>query len=439
MGTNAFMNIVSEGHMQFLQGRVGEYVENQQNLNRVQSVSNNHHNKFVVNVDVDGQVPVEATFTKMQSFDNHEPYKAGRDRDVPSLVPSNQGRTSAITSTFAIVNKNPIEKGDMIIIKINTYDNYKNIRSLGGDLLRATLFNKDDKFATMGRIVDHENGSYTAYFYAGYAGKVSVEVVLALQREAIQWQDNVFRKSEPRAWWVGKFIQGDTNETSQCYVIREGTWTDKCDFPYGKALGKTRFLCDTPKSLPCHTLSYISSLNMPPLSSYLISELIEHDYLFEAPNAMQLINGSVSTLVIEDSKPKDPKIPRCQADLPVPPSDGYWLGDRWHSRICTSREWLEPKDVQQCLRGKNVYFLGDSTTRQWFQKFLEIAGYPLVVTDSNWRQRVVSIPKKYRVVSACKCDSDFMRAAPIDMATLTSHLTQYKHTHADTMEGAGDT
>ena len=71
-------------------------------------------------------------------------------------------------------------------------------------------------------------------------------------------------------------------------------------------------------------------------------------------------------------------LPACQPDLPKPPlSLGYWRSDVWYSlAFRTKTVWAKPNEVGECLRGKDVYFLGDSTIRQWLEVLSDMMGVP---------------------------------------------------------------
>lgn len=70
-------------------------------------------------------------------------------------------------------------------------------------------------------------------------------------------------------------------------------------------------------------------------------------------------------------------LPACQPDLPSPPVGGlgYWRSDTWHSLVCrTKTDWANPNEIGECLRGKDLYFLGDPTVRQWLEVLSDMMG-----------------------------------------------------------------
>ncbi|XP_077993146.1 NXPE family member 3-like [Glandiceps talaboti] len=447
--------------------------------------------------------------------------------NISSAVIGSRGRTDPKQSLYKRVqNSSDTFRGDILKFQIIAKDIHCLQRPFGGDLWRVTMYNQRNKFATSGKVVDHNNGTYSVRVYAGSGGTMTLKFTLVLQREAILWLENVYRKTEMKAAWFGIFKQGKVTEKQNCYIQREGTWDNKCQFPHG-ALGKTTFLCDPPKSLPCSTLSFIDvsrkpkgtvtkdavtsnlfkkvkdvlkqqwkeNLELKPkLRTYIhFKNLLESEkYLYlncnrQAIRALACLRLSVLPLKIENGRrrnipptesikkakvmgqlvsaplstnidnevlestdhftylgstitsnlsldreidqriaaqlskrvgpregdnnqPQTTKdslnslpdysmysIPPCKAELPEPLSDGYWLEDRWVSLVCQNRQWKDTNEIQHCLKNKEIYFLGDSTTRQWFQAIVQLIGYPMndIYLQKKWRERVQSIPNAY--------------------------------------------
>ncbi|XP_006823120.1 NXPE family member 1-like [Saccoglossus kowalevskii] len=322
------------------------------------------------------------------------------------------GRTSAIKSDVIMqTDIDYIHFGDVITVRVIARDINGRRRILGGDLWRASIYNTTRQFASMGKVIDHNNGTYTIHFYAGSPGVVNLKVVLVLQREAIKYQNDVFRPTEKRASWEGVFRSNNITETSRCVLVRDSSWMDKCEFPHPRALGKTIFLCDLPDSLRCNTLTSISNVAS---ETYVDIMKIdgERKKLFKTPNAAQVLTSSISKFIIQPEGEllldgdENNNIPQCDDDLPEPTSDGYWLGTRWHSLVCNAKQWNDVAEVQNCLRDKHVFLLGDSTSVQWLKKVLEIAGYPQQVNDSNWRKTLAPVPGSYNITvkNAYACD-----------------------------------
>ena len=46
---------------------------------------------------------------------------------------------------------------------------------------------------------------------------------------------------------------------------------------------------------------------------------------------------------------------------------GYTLKGKWIAAFCKQRELTETKTINDCLKRKLIYLMGDSTLRQWIQ------------------------------------------------------------------------
>ncbi|XP_033100337.1 NXPE family member 3-like [Anneissia japonica] len=77
-------------------------------------------------------------------------------------------------------------------------------------------------------------------------------------------------------------------------------------------------------------------------------------------------------------------LPECKANLPTPLIDGFWTpGSKWTSLQCKTRQWTRPELIQ-CLKGKELILMGDSTTRQWRDGILKL----MRVGNSNYTKHV---------------------------------------------------
>nr|XP_032836600.1 NXPE family member 3-like [Petromyzon marinus] len=52
---------------------------------------------------------------------------------------------------------------------------------------------------------------------------------------------------------------------------------------------------------------------------------------------------------------------------------GYYLNREWQPGNCKGRRFLKAEQVTACLRRRNVYLLGDSTVRQWYNVLVDSA------------------------------------------------------------------
>lgn len=56
---------------------------------------------------------------------------------------------------------------------------------------------------------------------------------------------------------------------------------------------------------------------------------------------------------------------KCAVGMPSPLPSGFVWQDQWHPAFCSMAAFPNVSQVNDCLSGKLLYFLGDSTVRQW--------------------------------------------------------------------------
>ncbi|XP_077865998.1 NXPE family member 4-like [Saccoglossus kowalevskii] len=267
-----------------------------------------------------------------------------------------------------------IKQGEIIHVVIDAYDMYGEKRHIGGDFFCGVMYNTKLNKRTSGKVVDFRNGTYSAYFYAGWHGYANITITLWHTREAKRWIDTVYRPNEHHVDWLGHFKMGDRLEKSLCHVIRDGVWKNKCEYRNEHALGNTVFICDRPATLPCDSLHVVYSVRQS-LGEHVDDVLQpEQKFMFERPYLATDVFGSPMGVHIEgncNSKGNKDVLnsrPPCQPRLPVYVESNGWWDDHtsWTSLVCRTSHWTNDT-IPECLTNKTVYLLGDSTLRQWHE------------------------------------------------------------------------
>ncbi|XP_070547799.1 NXPE family member 3-like [Ptychodera flava] len=273
-------------------------------------------------------------------------------------------------------------RGDFVHVMIHSSGDDEDC-PVSGDFFFAVMSSTKQKKSTTGRIIDHTNGSYSVFFYAGWSGTADIAVTLVHPRAAVDWIENHYRTEERHVEWNAWYRNGTRTEESICYVSRALTFPNKCVYVNENALGRTAFVCDRPQHLSCEeiktTKSRVTSLDASVNKS--LSE--DLDILFKKPYLMTAVVGSPIKISIQEEntdlqfdRPGD-DLPRCGEDLPRPMSDGFWENDvTWTSRVCKARHW-STDEMRQCLKEKTLYILGDSTVRQIYELITKLFGQKL--------------------------------------------------------------
>ncbi|XP_072030791.1 NXPE family member 3-like [Amphiura filiformis] len=321
--------------------------------------------------------------------------------------------TSANLSTFDILNQ-PI-LGEFLRIRIQTRSQTNCLQQRGGDFWFAVLKALNTTGSSSSPMVDHKNGTYSVDLYVGWSGEVAVHIILVHPSIATQFLDRVtdisdfsrlywngtFSKDIPISSWI-KILTKKQHATSLCYMMYHGpnSWKDKCAYTSERTLGNnTAWVCDKPDNgLACDNLvSYTTNGHLLEETFRNISCKSGILWLFERKYYLQrVINGPTIIKVQTNNNRDSQQLPTSTGsniqeeghtqitftrNVSTPgvmttscnnPGIGYWSGQKWNAICYTTKQWNHVTDVGECFRNKNIYFLGDSTTRQWFVTLLHL-------------------------------------------------------------------
>ncbi|XP_070546891.1 NXPE family member 3-like [Ptychodera flava] len=308
-----------------------------------------------------------------------------------------------IFRVYLYEGKAKYEIGDFVHVVIEGLDKYGGKRRKGGDFFEPVMFNEKLQKSTAGRVVDYGNGTYSVYFYAAWQGTAAINITLAFTREAILFLDNEIRYKEPPGW-IGNFVQGNTSESSECYVISEGSWDDMCEFTNHNALGGTAFVCDKPKSLPCDTLDSILH-SIKKAVNVTEERIADKELMFTKGHYRGLMNASPLKVQISGST-NTQKLPKCGPDLKVPITDGYWSDNlTFVPMMCRGRQWPQNKR-EACLKNKYIRLSGGSTMRHVSLAFSRLVDKSLLNITYNFvALRIGPAPQR---ASSLVFESDYM-------------------------------
>ncbi|XP_070572724.1 NXPE family member 3-like [Ptychodera flava] len=314
------------------------------------------------------------------------------------------------TRVFLYEDKAKYKIGDFVHVVIEAHDKYGGKRSKGGDFFEPVMFNEKLQKSTAGRVVDYGNGTYSVYFYAAWQGAAFINITLAFTREAILFLDNEIRYKEPPGW-KGTFVQGNTSESTECYVISDGSWEDMCEFINHNALGGTAFVCEKPQTLPCNTLDSILH-SIDKVVSVTEEGIADIRPLFSKGHYRGLLEETPLKVQISGSK-ETPKLPRCGPDLKVPMTDGYWSDNlTFVPMVCRGRQWTQNKR-EACLKSKYIRLSGGSTMRHVSEAFSRLFDRSRHL-DKTHKFVALRIGPYPQLVSSMQFESDYMDGITTD-------------------------
>ena len=138
--------------------------------------------------------------------------------------------------------------GDIIEVKLTTFDCMGRRRREGGDFWFATLYNKYSTYSTAGHVIDHRNGTYTIYFYAGFSDTLYINITLVHPRETLEWLIEKYIPHEKTISWDGFYMTPTNDSVCQVQSVTNITEKTRCVYGYGRTgLGRYGLVCDHPR------------------------------------------------------------------------------------------------------------------------------------------------------------------------------------------------
>ncbi|KAL1281352.1 hypothetical protein QQF64_000155, partial [Cirrhinus molitorella] len=290
------------------------------------------------------------------------------DWPIPDQITHLNQSTSPVHSSFSIVGlKESYKVGEKISVTITARDHKKNLKRYGGDFFKAKLFNSELKASVYSEVVDHRNGTYSVVLLLPWEGQAQVFVRLEHSSEAVQIIKKYRDASFPRSHYLGYFESGPSKsrirEVVECNLKwgADGTWKKgNCCCEYKDIRTGTMWQCVRPKKLSCDKLVHHSVGRLEnPLNLF-------EQQLFSKKLTNVSISGDKQIINVLPNTAATGTVENCRSGLTTPVPAGFFLEDVWKSFVCNTRQF-SPAQMGHCLKNKIVYFLGDSTTRQWFE------------------------------------------------------------------------
>lgn len=282
--------------------------------------------------------------------------------DEPPFVLMNfNSSTSPKKSRYYIIPSKTYMTGDTLAIYVHTYDQLGNRNTFYGDFFRARIFNSHLNASLSGTVTDFKNGSYKISFPLLWAGEVVISVKLMHSGQAVSFIRQGREQYPHKISFKGIFQLNGKEEITDCH-FNISSFGPLCDLSNEKA--GVSWFCEKPKSLHCDNIKYLYSYNK---INYILSKE-EEDILDSKHIGEEIMPFEKSSIIVQAKKDFKIAAPVC---IPRPYATqnitGFVLNNIWTSLQCQAQNFATPTMVAKCLRGKKVYFLGDSTTRQWWE------------------------------------------------------------------------
>ncbi|XP_072022022.1 NXPE family member 3-like [Amphiura filiformis] len=274
-----------------------------------------------------------------------------------------------------------ITKGSFIHVAIEARSESQQLMSSGGDFWFATMSANDPHEAsTAGRVIDHENGTYSVYFYAAWSGTAEINVTLVHPSKAVEFMNDTLWDIGPKVFWSATYknftilshLKNKANKFyTSCWITRSNDTNIKtlCEFPSPNGLGNYTFVCRPPKDRRCRPLDIIA-IDASKTDAATAKSAAGYEDYFQSKYFNKRLTKGPKTIVIKDSNYWIPTSNKEKYNSTLPsswsyPSHGYWFNYTWTSLLYEDKQWTNSSDMRECLRNKHLMLLGDSTSRQW--------------------------------------------------------------------------
>nr|XP_026692362.1 LOW QUALITY PROTEIN: NXPE family member 3-like [Ciona intestinalis] len=267
-------------------------------------------------------------------------------------------------------------------------------KTFGGDYFRARIIKTEDvgfirPNGIACNIIDNNDGSYAIRSSLPIPGAMVLEVVLVSSVEQIGKLVNV--TGQRRFSGTSYSAELSSGEQVECNVDLTvfGMYNSSTLCDYSNPRNKEPWFCSKPNSGNCSTLTWVTFL-------ITTDEPIQHKAFIGYIMAHGLDqNVSSHHLTVSGKYVKD-QLPHCSIKL----SSKSGFASSWlffKSLFCGYE--LNRDGIFPCFQNKIVYFLGDSTVRQYFEFVTDLKKLELFGPDSKkvWQQPKVAFDDEYNV------------------------------------------
>ncbi|XP_008825218.2 NXPE family member 1 [Nannospalax galili] len=280
------------------------------------------------------------------------------DRQIPPRPFTHlNSTTSAKHSTATVLNpQHTYCRGDQLDFLLEARDYLGRRKEYGGDFLRARMFTPALKAGATGKVTDFNNGTYLVSFTLFWEGPVSLSILLIHPSEGASALWRARNQGYGKITFKGKFVNGTSQVLAECGLTLNSS-AELCKYLYRN--GEEVFYCIKPQHMPCEALTHVCTRQEA--VSYLTTK--EKSLFQKSKIGIEMMKDPKHIDVSRCNKSENTG-ERCQIGMETPVPGGYTLQGKWMTAPCSQIQ-LDSSKINDCLKGKLIYLLGDSTLRQW--------------------------------------------------------------------------
>ncbi|XP_069089633.1 NXPE family member 4-like isoform X2 [Pleurodeles waltl] len=310
------------------------------------------------------------------------------DRLVPNVTFSHKDNTTCALKSRAFIVK-PRDRyciGDKVTVQLDMYDYLGHRKTYGGDALRTRIYSPGVKAAASGSIQDFNNGTYHVHFMLFWEAKVRISLLLIHPSEGASALWRARNMGYKYVTHKGKFTSATQEVITQCGFELDSK-EEVCE--YLDERDEEAFYCVKPTQLPCGSLTELASLRTE--LTYLSNLELQ---LFDRPNLRVEIPHTIQDIEVfnctdHGTTPK----PKCEIGMWPPFPGGFVLQDIWTPVSCSMKRFRTPEEINSCLKGKTIYFMGDSTVKQWMNFLTDTVKTlkELDLYEGGWQKMLMAV------------------------------------------------
>uniref|UniRef100_A0A8C0CN16 Neurexophilin and PC-esterase domain family member 4 n=1 Tax=Balaenoptera musculus TaxID=9771 RepID=A0A8C0CN16_BALMU len=248
-------------------------------------------------------------------------------------------------------------RGDQLDVLLEVRDHLGRRKEYGGDFLRR-MSSPALKAGASGKLTDFNNGTYLVSFTLFWGGRVSLSLLLILPSEGVSALWRARNQGYDRVIFTGQFARGTSHVNTDCTLVLNSS-AELCENLDSQ--DQEAFYCVKPPHIPCAALTHMHSKNKE--VSYLSKQ---ERSLFERSNVgIEMMEKFDAITVSKCNKKTAPMKKKCKFGMASTIPRGHVWKDTWNPVSCS----LAPIEMKECLRGKFIHLMGDSTIRQWMEYF----------------------------------------------------------------------
>ncbi|KAG9474258.1 hypothetical protein GDO78_004527 [Eleutherodactylus coqui] len=279
---------------------------------------------------------------------------------IPNLTLTDLNKVSCAKRSRATI-VHPQERycvGDKLTVQIDIFDYLGYKKTYGGDFMKARISTPSLKAATSGKVEDFNNGTYHVHFTLFWKGRVYISVVLYHPSEGVAALWRARNKDYGLIDFIGTFVNESQQVNSEC-GFQLNSKKNICE--YSHAEDHEAFYCYKPDSMSCGSLSYLQSFNtelsfLTPLEKMLFKR---ENIAVQIPTTPEYVDVQKCTM----SSPLT--LEQCKIGMKSSFPSGFGLQNSWKPVSCSISNFTTQEQMYNCLSDKIIYFIGDSTVRQW--------------------------------------------------------------------------